>query len=203
MTKNKNTFLEIKKNIKLYLIDLNVDSIGKIILSCKFNNKKLFKQYFTEEGIYKVNYNSNNLLKLNFIDYEIKDDNYMNINDFNFVIDNSYINEYITTQLPYKFTEKYFIEESYFLTENENKNKLKFIIIKEIINNNIESNNKQNIKNIFSNKNNNFKDNSEINNIINTKIIDYYFLFNGTNEELYNHYFISDIRSFLLQLKMK
>jgi hypothetical protein len=174
----KNTFVEIKKNIKLYLIDLNVDSIGKIILSCKYNNKKIFKQYFTEEGIYKVNYNSNNLLKLNFIDNEINDDNYMNINDYNFIIDNSYINETITTQLPYKFTEKYFIEECYFLSENENKNKLKFIVIKEIINNNIEINN-------------------------NNNIIDYYFLFNGTNEELYNHYFISDIRLFLLQLKMK
>lgn len=161
--------------LKLYLKELNTENIGKIILSSKYNNSKKFKYYFTKEGIYKVNNNSDKLFKLNIIDKTIQSENYISVDTHNFIIDYSYIKDNIANQLPIYLKKKYFIEESYYLYENESKNRLKFIVLKETY----------------------YGDNNEII----YKIIDYYFLYYGTYEELFNYSFNSDIRLFLSQFK--
>lgn len=162
--------------LKLYLTYLNIENIGKVILSSKYNSKNKYKYYLTNEGIYKVNYGSDKILKLNIIDKKIENDNYISIDIHTFLIDYSYMKETIASQLPIYLMKKYFIEEVYYLYENENKNKLKFIVLKETYYNN------------------------ETNKIVD-KIIDYYFLYYGTYEELFNYTFNSDIRLFLPQFK--
>lgn len=167
--------LSYENNIlKLYLNTLNIENIGKVILSSKYNLKKKYKYYFTNEGIYKVNYNSDKLFKLNIIDKKIENDNYILIDIHTFLIDYSYIKENTVNQLPLYLIKKYYIEEIYYLYESENKNKLKFVVLKET-----------------------YYDNYEIVD----KIIDYYFLYHGTYEELFNYSFNSDIRLFLSQFK--
>lgn len=164
----------LNTSLKLYLKELTFDNIGKIILSSNYNTNKKFKYYFTKEGIYKVNHNSDKLFKLNFIDKKTGQENYISIDTYNFIIDYSYIKDNIVSQLPIYSNKKYFIEESYYLYENENKNRLKFIVLKETYYNNNE---------------------------IIDKIIDFYFLYYGTYEELFNYSFNSDIRLFLSQFK--
>jgi hypothetical protein len=174
--KDRDVINEEENKLKIYMTNLNSENIGKVILSSKYNTKKKFKYYFTEQGIYKVNYNSDKLFKLNIIDKKIEDNNYISIDTNNFIIDNSYIKEDNVTQLPIYFNKKYFIEEYYYIYENENKNRLKFIVLKE---------------KYIDNENNEIKD----------KIIDYYFLYYGTYEELFNYTFNYDIRLFLSQFK--
>lgn len=165
---------EEENTLKIYFNDLNIENIGKVILSSKYNSKKNFKYYFTNDGIYKVNHNSDKLFKLNIIDKKIEDDNYISIDTHNFIIDYSTIKEIKVSQFPIYIMKKYFTEESYYIYEHENKNRLKFIILKE-----------------------KYIDNNEIKD----KIIDYYFLYYGSYEELFNHSFNYDIRLFLSQFK--
>lgn len=168
----------INNTLKLYFKDLTVENIGKIILSSKYNSNKKFKYYFTNDGIYKVNYKSDKLFKINIFDKKIEDENYISIDIHEFIIDNSYIKDTIVSQLPLYIDKKYFIEESYYLYEIENKNRLKFIVLKERC-----------------------YDKNNSNNEIVDKIIDFYFLYYGTYEELFNYSFNSDIRLFLSQFR--
>ena len=112
--------------MKIYINNLDFKDFKKINIleRCIKKEKKIFFIY-TQEGIFRIDYGTNDLQRLNFID---KDNERIQINRWECIIDNS-LTEYVSEiyQIPIVYGVEKIIEETYVLRENS---PLKLVVLK-------------------------------------------------------------------------